>query len=224
MIRLKKFAGGTAELLRTEAGPFLTGRASLTEKWDFTMLLFWYVLMPAVTANGFLSAYVIHSIWTQADHPYIHPALPYLYVGLLLAIVTLHHSVARGIASTVKFYFWSTAIYTAAMPLAGWSFVRHLFLRPAFVRTPKNHEEAKAGLAELIFMAGLGFTAVALSIIWRSPFSPFLAGQGVAYFSYPLYGELCSQSLLGRIATWIIFIPGILMLFALYAMWKWGRF
>lgn len=223
MIRLKKFAGGTVELLRREVIAFLSGPAQVVEKWDLFMMVFWYVLMPLVVFNGFLGAYVCHRLWIEGL-PYLHPVLPYLYSWMLLSILVLNISVTQGGAMAFRFYFWSTAIYTTAMPLAGLSFVKHLFSQPTFVRTPKNREEARLSVVESSFMVVLGSAAMICALAWISPFSPLLAGQGIAYLSYPLYGKLCSDSLLGRFSRMLVNVPGILMLFALYAMWKWGRF
>jgi len=223
MIRLRKFAGGTAELFRRKALPFLVGPASIVEKWDFAMQLFWYVLMPLVTLNGFLGAYVTHRLWTEGV-PYLHPVLPYLYTWLLFSLFALKLSITQDWGAAFKFYFWSTAVYAAAMPLASFSFVKHLFFRPIFRRTPKNKERTRLSFAESSLMILLGLAAITCADQWFSPFSPILAGQGIAYLSYPVYSKLCSHSLLGTVARLLIYVPGLLMLFALYAMWVWGRY
>jgi cellulose synthase/poly-beta-1,6-N-acetylglucosamine synthase-like glycosyltransferase len=223
MIRLRKFAGGTAELFRRKALSFLVGPASVVEKWDFGMQLFWYVLMPLVTLNGFLGAYVTHRLWTEGV-PYLHPILPYLYTWLMFSLFSLKVSITQDWGTAVKFYFWSTAVYAAAMPLASFSFVKHLFFRPVFRRTPKNGERTRLGFVESSLMILLGLAAITCANQWFSPFSPILAGQGIAYLSYPLYGRLDSNSLLGAVARLLIYVPGFLMLFALYAMWGWGRY
>ena len=69
ILRLRKYAGGTAQLFRQEAVPFLLGRANLAEKWDALMQLSWYFLMPLVTLNGFLSGYVLHTMRQQGPMP-----------------------------------------------------------------------------------------------------------------------------------------------------------
>jgi cellulose synthase/poly-beta-1,6-N-acetylglucosamine synthase-like glycosyltransferase len=78
VIRVRKYASGTAELFRREIFPFLVGRATLVEKWDLVLMLGWYVLMPLIFANGFLAAYVCHRYWTEGV-PLLHPLLPYLF-------------------------------------------------------------------------------------------------------------------------------------------------
>lgn len=223
MIRLRKFAGGTAELFRRKALPFLAGPASIVEKWDFGMQLFWYMLMPLVTLNGFLGAYVTHRLWLEGV-PYLQPTLPYLYTWLLFSLFAVKISITQDWGTAVKFYFWSTAVYAAAMPVASFSFVKHLFFRPVFRRTPKNGEQTRLSFAESSLMILLGLAAITCANQWFSPFSPILAGQGIAYLSYPLWGKLCSNSLLGAVARLLIYVPGFLMLFALYAMWVWGRY
>lgn len=223
MVRLKKFAGGTAELFRFELPAFLKGPASFTEKWDFFIALLWYILMPLVVFNGFLSGYVIHKLWL-AGEPVLHPMLPFLYTGMLLVILVLHLSVTSNVKVAFRFYFWSTAIYTAAMPLAGFAFVKHLLprlSRPTFERTPKN-ETVKPSTKESTWMIALGILALVMSYFWISPFTPFLLGQGVAYVCYPLYGNLCSDSFRGKLSRLLIYLPGLLMIAALYVMWKWA--
>jgi cellulose synthase/poly-beta-1,6-N-acetylglucosamine synthase-like glycosyltransferase len=223
IIRLKKFAGGTAELGRREVIPFFIGPARTVEKWDFVMMLFWYVLMPFVTINGFLGAYVCHVLWST-HLPYLHPLLPYLYSWMIICIFVIHISVAKNVRAALLFYFWSTAIYTAAMPVAGWSFMKHLFRQPSFERTPKNKEEKKTSLSESWFVSILGLIAIICSVIWWSPFSPLLLGQGIAYSSYRIYGYLCSHSRLGAAARILVYLPGIFMIVALYTMWSLGRY
>ena len=222
VVRLKKFAKGTAELLRGEMVSFVKGPASPVEKWDFFMMLFWYVLMPFVTVNGFLGAYVCHRLWREGL-PYLQPILPYMYTWMLLSIFAMNLSVTRTWRASLRFYFWATAIYTAAIPVAGLSFVRHLFAKPSFDRTPKNQEK-KLGAAESVLMTIFGALAIVYSIRWLSPFTPILLGQGIAYASYPLYGKLCHKSFLGLLSRLLIYLPGLFMLLALYAMWRWGRF
>jgi cellulose synthase/poly-beta-1,6-N-acetylglucosamine synthase-like glycosyltransferase len=223
VIRMRKFAGGTAELIRRWMIPFLLSPVTLAEKWDFTMMLSWYVLMPFVTANGFLAAWVCHGYWVE-DFPYLHPALPFLYTWLVLLVFAFVTALSRSWVDAVRFYFWSTAIYTATLPLAAWSFIKHLVLTPSFARTPKNREQVRLGAPGSVFMVLLGCAAVALSAVWISPFSPVLAGQGAAYLCYPLYGRLCSKSPLGTLARAAVYLPGVLMLFGLYAMWRWAYF
>ncbi|MDP1548406.1 MAG: glycosyltransferase family 2 protein [Anaerolineales bacterium] len=223
MVRLRKFASGTAELIRREVPRFLLSPAHFVEKWDLLMMLIWYPLMLFVTINGFLGAYVCHKLW-EDGLPYLHPVLPYIYTWFLLSIFALHLSITKGVSSAIKFYFWSTAIYTAATPIAGLSFWRHIFTKPTFNRTPKNQEKTKLGILGPIFMVALGFFALFYSYNWISPFSPLLAGQGIAYISYPLYSKLNSDSLLGSFSRVIVYIPGLFMIIAIYAMWKWGTY
>jgi len=224
VVRLKKFAKGTAELFRVEMKPFLWGPASRIEKWDFFMMLVWYMLMPLVTINGFLGAYVCHRLWIEGL-PYLQPLLPYLYTWMLLSLFAISLSVSRPWFTALRFYFWATAIYSAALPVAGVSFLKYAFLRlrPSFERTPKNQPKSLS-LVECISMLILGALALVCSYRWRSPYTPILLGQGIAYCSYPLYGKLCSKSFLGRLSRLFIYLPGCCMLFAIIAMWIWGRY
>jgi hypothetical protein len=147
-----------------------------------------------------------------------------LYSWLLLSLFALKVSITQGWVRALRFYFWSTAIYATAMPLAALSFVKHFFVRAEFKRTPKNGEETALDFVESSLMVLLGLTALVCAITWLSPFSPVLAGQGVAYLSYPMYGKLCLRSPIGTISRWLVYIPGSLMLLAIYVMWNWARF
>jgi hypothetical protein len=221
MVRLKKFSGGTAELFRKELISFLRGPASITEKWDLIMQLAWYFLIPMIVINGFLSALIVHNLWKQSI-PYLHPILPYLYTMMLIGILSVSLSVMEG-KFALKFYFWSTAIYTSAMPLAGLAFIKHLFIKPIFRRTPKNGEKTSLNWVDIIIMVLLGACALLLAICLPSPFSPILIGQGAAYLSYPLYNWLDKASRIGTVARGLVYLPGICMLIGLIATWTWGR-
>jgi cellulose synthase/poly-beta-1,6-N-acetylglucosamine synthase-like glycosyltransferase len=222
MTRLKKFASGSAELMRHEFPSFLGSTASWIEKWDFILAILLYVLMPLLVLNGFLSAYVVHTIFSSSSVPYFHPALPYIYSWLFVALFSLSLSVTKSFGRALRFYFWSNAIYTASFPVAGWYFLKHLFTRPNFQRTPKNRRKTGLSVEESFLMACLGIGAIACAFVWLSPFSPALIAQGVAFLSYRLYAELSSSSVMGKIARLSVPLPGILYLFALYAMWQWG--
>ncbi|HLF25574.1 MAG TPA: glycosyltransferase family 2 protein [Anaerolineae bacterium] len=229
MIRIRKYAGGTAETLLREAAAFFSSSASRVEKYDFGMQVSWYVLAPVMVLNSFLSAYVVHGLWIGGLIR-LHPLLPYLYSRMLLflwVVITswlVVVSITQNWQKAWRFYFWSTAIYTSAMPLTGLSFIKHLFARPIFKRTPKNGEATRLSWVESIFMIFLGLTAVTCALTWLSPFSPVLIGQGVAYLSYTLYGRLCTRSLLGTLSRKLVYIPGLLMLVAIFTMLKWGRY
>jgi hypothetical protein len=223
MIRIKKFSGGTAELFRREILRFLSSSASFTEKWDLLMQLGWYFLMPAIVLNGYLSAYVVHTLWVE-NIPYLHPVLPYLYTLIFVNLFSVNLSVMRNFSSALKFYFWSTAIYTSALPLAGLSFLKHLFIKPTFERTPKNSEKTSINIIDKTIMLCLGILAIVLAFHWFSPFSPILIGQGIAYISYPFYNWIDNTKLKGIIGRCLVCLPGLFMLIGLIATWIWGRF
>jgi len=222
LTRLNKFSGGSAELIRKELGPFFLSPVSWVEKWDFTMAMAWYVLMPCLLVNGFLSAYVVHILW-RGELNYLHPWLPYLYTWLLIALVGLCVSVTRTGKQAVRFFFWSTAVYTAALPVCSWAFTKHLFLSPKFERTPKGREPTTVRFHELVLAGCFGVLALALAMSWWSPFSPILLGQGVAFLSLGLYMRLSSMSSLGRLARLLVYLPGFLYLTGLYAVWAWAK-
>ncbi len=105
MIRLKKFASGTAELSRSKVFPFLLGPAKTVEKWDFTMMLFWYIMTPFIVLNGFLGSFVTFRL-CEEGLPFLHPVLPYLYTFMLFGILALQVSVTENFTAAVRFYFW----------------------------------------------------------------------------------------------------------------------
>ncbi|MCX6081627.1 MAG: glycosyltransferase [Chloroflexi bacterium] len=223
LLRLRKFSGGTAELIHHELFHFLVGKGSFPEKWDMLFMLIWYLLMPLLVINGFLGSYVVHELWVD-NISYLHPVLPYLYLWMFSASISLSVSSTHSFTKAAKFYFWSAAIYSASLPLASLSFLSGLFRKPQFKRTPKNAERTEMKILDSVIMVILGIAAIFCSYIWLSPFSPILAGQGVAYLCFPLYNQLNLNSPSGKIARFIIYIPGLAMIFALYAMWQWGRY
>lgn len=223
LTRLRKFAAGSAELIRKELGPFLTSSISWVEKWDFCMAMMWYVLMPLLVANAYLSAYVVHILWSTR-FPYIHPWLPYVYTWLLLVVLALCASVTRTWKDAVHFYFWSSAVYSAVLPLCSWAFVKHLFVAANFSRTPKEKQHlTRIRVADISLSGVLGGAALVLAFRWWSPFSPVLVGQGVAFMSLGLYTRLCSTSMLGRLARVLVYLPGVFYLVGLVAVWLWAR-
>ncbi len=223
LIRLRKFSSGTAELIRNELIRFLRGKGAFTEKWDMLLMLIWYMLMPLLVLNGFLGGYVVHRLWTE-NLSYLHPILPYLYIWMFMVTLSLSISSTKNAGQAIKFYFWSSAIYLASLPLASVSFIIGFFKPPRFDRTPKNAEGTPTKIWDAIPMILLGVLAIYYSFQWLSPFSPVLGGQGLAYICFPLYSKLNSQSALGTFARGLIYFPGILMILALYSMWMWGRY
>ena len=223
LLRLRKFSGGTAELVRQEITGFLFGEGSLPEKWDMVIMLAWYLLMPLLVINGFLGSYVVHRLWID-NISYLHPVLPYLYIWMLLANISLSISSTGNLTKTLKFYFWSSAIYIASLPLASASFLGGLVSKPKFRRTPKNGERTFINKFDSVFMVALGALAIYCSFRWLSPYSPLLAGQGIAYLSFPFYNSLNLNTIGGKISRFIINIPGLAIIFALFAMWQWGRY
>jgi cellulose synthase/poly-beta-1,6-N-acetylglucosamine synthase-like glycosyltransferase len=63
VVRLGKFAGGSAELLRSASLEFFRSeKVSLTEKIDFLMLHLWYPLSTLAFLNSYLSGYVCYRL------------------------------------------------------------------------------------------------------------------------------------------------------------------
>jgi glycosyltransferase involved in cell wall biosynthesis len=219
IIRLKKFGSGTAELIRKSAFEFIFSKAHIVEKWDFSLMILWYIMIPFIVLNGFISTYVTHIYWIN-EIPYIHPVLPYLYTYLLMSIFVILLSLKQSNTySSMRFYFWSLAIYSASLPIVGLCFLKSLFIKPIFSRTPKSTELTRLKLFDTLFTLLIGITAVIMAVEFWSPFSWFLLGQGMAYLSFPFYPYLNNNNILGQIIRTIIILPGILMITALIALW-----
>ena len=142
---------------------------------------------------------------------------------MLISLFSICFSVVENNLSAIKYYFYSTAIYTSAMLIAGISFIKHLFSNPKFNRTPKNSEKTTLNLFEILIMQVLGVLAVTFSIYWESPFSPILLGQGLAYISFQVYNWLNLRNMRGIIARLLVYLPGLCMLLGIVGTWIWGK-
>jgi len=227
MARLGKFAGGSAELLRRGgAGGFLLSRrVFLSEKADFLMLLLWYPLCSFALANMYLSGYVCHRLWTDSNKiPFLHPVLAYLFILMLVLSIPVMVSSTRGILDVTRYWFWSMAVYAAALPNTACHFLVHVRRAPTFTTTPKGLGRAPSLFWHGTAMVPLGIVTLILSKLWYSPFSFILASYGAAFVSFPLYFRLAEESILGRLARLAIWIPGAFSLIGTYAMWTRGKF
>lgn len=212
VIRLRRYAAGTADLIRKERY-FWTGQAHAAEKWDALMQLAWYPLVPVIIFNGFLTAYALHKR-SHTGASYLTLVLLLVYAAVFVTLVCRFVAMSgeRRVGS-LRFYLCSTAVYASAMPMAGISFVTYLVRDlQTFDVTPKNGERRALAVRDAVITVSLGCLTVAAAILWYSPFSPIVAGQGVAYLCYPLYGCLCEASLVGTAARLMLYPPGILML------------
>lgn len=222
IVRLRKFSSGSAELFRREVGAFLKGRASLTEKLDFIMLLAWFPALPLIVANGFLSGYVCGR-WWEGGIRALHPVLPYLFLAMFFGSIGIIASVTDRLSDALRYWFWAMAVYGAAMPVAAWNFLIHLLRKPRFHTTPKGDAKSPRLVLASCCSVLLGLCAVLLAYKWLSPFSPVLAANGMAYLSFPLYLALDRSGPIGWLARRIVWAPGLLFVTALWTMWYWGR-
>ncbi len=222
LVRMRKFAGGTAELFRKSFLNFLQSGASLTEKFDLCMLLAWYFLMPLVVLNGFLSALVCSKAH-QTGFPVLHPVMPHLFLLMFLLSLPVARSATVSVVESVRFWFWATAIYTSILPIAAWRFLVHLFKDPTFDRTPKGAEKPPSFHGNAF--ANVFFGGVAMWFSWNywSPFSPILMSQATAYVLFPTFRSLNENSWSGRLARSLVILPGLFLIWGLIAMWWWTR-
>lgn len=223
VIRLTKFAAGTAELFRnTETRKFLR-EAPLAQRLDLVMLLAWYPLMPLVLGNLYLSAFVCYKL-SAVGVSLLHPAMPYLF----LLMFALHIYVLWSVGPfwrAVTFWFHAVALYQSTIPMAAWSFVRFMFGRrsPGFSRTPKEDADPIHSLADVV-MLGIGLAGLAAAFWWRSPFSFLVGSHGASHILFPLFRWINVDKLRGRVARALLWLPGALLIGALFAMWAFAKF
>ncbi len=219
--RLCKFSGASAELIRKIVPQFIFNKSvSWIEKWDFGVMLFWYFLMPIIVINGFVSAYVTNYFWINRV-PYIHPILPYLFTYMLLTLLLIIISTQENkIWVSLKFYFWTSAIYSATLPLTGFYFLKGFFIKPKFTITPKEKNINKLNKTSIILVVILGLSGIGFSLYYWSPFSWFLLGHSLSYCLYPLFINLNIDNFIGKLSRILIYIPGTLMIIALIALWQ----
>jgi cellulose synthase/poly-beta-1,6-N-acetylglucosamine synthase-like glycosyltransferase len=229
VLRIRKFASGSAELLRKYVLRFVLGRMreatpqthGLTVRLDMFMLVAWFLLMPLILFNGYLSAWVCHRLWVL-EIPYLHRLLAYLYLATFMAGIPVLASITNRTGVAMRYWFWATAVHTATIPLAAVSFLVHLVRSPVFHRTPKGNMPSPRYPVVGILMFLLGLGTICLSYIWWSPFSPVLACWGICFASFFLYQHLDSSGGIGKLSRIIVYIPGIVYMAALYTMWRYA--
>jgi cellulose synthase/poly-beta-1,6-N-acetylglucosamine synthase-like glycosyltransferase len=221
LTRWGKFAGGAAEILRCHYPSFLFGRrGSFTERFDAAMLLATYALMPLYLANLFLSAYLCHRFYLeQIAVP--SRSLSFAFLAILVVSFSTGFSVARNPWHAIRFWFWSYAVYMAALPTAAGRFVWHLIQRPGFHRTPKGNALSSAFPVMGAATIGFGAVAIAAALAWPSPFRFILASAGIAFASFPLYAALHAETPRGWFARIIVYVPGLTFLIGFREMCLW---
>ena len=223
VVRLMKFAAGTAELFRSrETREFLLGCPGCAQL-DFVLLLAWYPLMPLVLANIFLSTYVCHRL-DFLGLTLLHPLLPYFFLLMFGLNLCVFWTVAP-FQRAATFWFRCVALYQSTIPAAAYNFVRYAFsgARPPFLRTPKEDARPRHGALD-VCMPILGVFGLCAALRWRSPFSFVLASHSVAHVFFPLFRWLNVDNLRGVFARTLIFLPGALLIVALFAMWASAKF
>lgn len=123
----------------------------------------------------------------------------------MLSSLALCISVGEHWVDALRFYFWSGAVFMAALPLLSWAFLTHLCRPAVFHRTPKHGDRERLALSQWLSAVLFGVAAVVLSFVWYSPFSPVLAGKGLAFLSFPLYAHLGEDSATGQLARVAVF-------------------
>jgi cellulose synthase/poly-beta-1,6-N-acetylglucosamine synthase-like glycosyltransferase len=223
LVRLRKSAGGTAQLFRCNAYSFLRGKTSLVEKYDLVMLLLWYPLSGLMLLNGFLSAYVCHRLVGTGGAAF-YPITSNFLIALFFLPFAVQWSLPLSCLSVLRHWFWSLAINTSGLPIATGHFYFYFLSghRPLFVPTPKGLDRLHPSLRSRVGSVMLGLSALALAWQWWSPFSPVLAAQGVAYSCLPLYCHINDKNAIGWFSRASAWIPGSLLFVGLYYMWFWN--
>ena len=220
--RWAKFTGGAAELLRFYYPRFLLGKAgSFTERYDAGLLLVTFALLPLYLVNLFLSAYLCHRFHESGV---VVPARPlsFLFLTMLLISASMGVSVTPNVFDACRFWFWSYAVYMAALPSAAGRLIWHLFFRPEFDRTPKGTARSARFPVTGAMTVLLGWLALTAAWQWWSPFRLVLASAGIAFVSFPLYRYLHQrQSIIGSVARSLVYAPGLTFLVAFREMWLW---
>jgi len=140
-----------------------------------------------------------------------------LHIPIFLSTTTSAVGVAR-------YWCWSTAVYAASLPISVYRFLIHLWIPPSFQVTPKGNVRSGPRKSQMAVLVPLGIVTLWLSKFWYSPFSLILASYGVAFLCFPAYFYLAEQSVWGQIARSMAWIPSLLFIGGLYAMWTLGRF
>lgn len=221
-VRLKKFSGGTGQLLRTCVARFLKGPAHPSEKLDLLILLGNFFLMPILIVNGFVSCFVCGRLW--AWHvSMLHPVLPYVFVGMFILTMSVLCGVARSLSTGIRFWFWAMAVYMSCVPVGAVRFLAACVgWEPGFVPTGGSKGRQGLSLMETLGTIGIGVLASIAAWTWVSPFSLVLTAQSISWVSTPVYKFLHRRSASGVIARAVVPLPGLAWLASLYAMWFWG--
>lgn len=222
LIRITKYSGGAAELLRRFMPGFLLGGASVTEKIDAVLQLATYLLMPLALVNLWISTYLCHYL-RPGERAQFSPWAPYLFLGMFLLAFPVLVSVQRSVVRALRHWFWAFSIYAAALPPAAMHFLMALVRRPIFRRTPKGWDSTPTDhvLDAVLFL--LGLCGLGFAWFFWSPFSPILAATATAHVCVPLYRWLHKgSSFAGRLSRLIIYLPGMLFIVGLVMMWLWA--
>jgi len=167
LVRITKFASGAAELLCSRFWKFafdrLTSRA-MVEAYDAGMLLATYAFVPLILFNVLLSAYTCSRLWVQGAE-LLAPGLSYLFLGMFFVSFAVSVSVSPSAAHAARHWFWAFGVYSSAMPLVGYSFVRALFRKPAFLPTPKFGHDSPA----FAWTGAVSYLLVRLRRHWLGP-------------------------------------------------------
>lgn len=220
-IQLSKYAAGTSELICHSYFKFLRGPAHWVEKLDATLWLTGYASMPLVLLNLPLSAWLAHVVWQQ-QLSLLPPGLASIFVGMTLLNFPVLVSVTDTIGGGTHRFFWTFAIYNAALPVAAVSFVRHFWKRPVFRRTPKGNHPASSVRAESCLTVLVGMTFTAMALWWHSPFSLLIGSVAAAQLLFPLLQHLHTSSGTGSVARTLVWLPGILFVTGVLDMWLRG--
>ena len=222
VVQLSKYAAGAAELLVRHYPRYLCGPANLIEKADAGIWLASYSLFPILLANLPLSAWLSHRIWHDGL-VLLESNLAVGFIGMFLLSFPPLISVTPSMWKAIRHWFWSFAVYNAALPAAAWSFLLHLWKRPDFNRTPKGDWSSPRLRLTGLITALSGIVYLTLAARWSSPFSLLVGAAGMSQALFPILRFLhIERGIRGTVSRLIVWIPGLMFLAGVVAMWLLG--
>jgi cellulose synthase/poly-beta-1,6-N-acetylglucosamine synthase-like glycosyltransferase len=219
VVRLSKYAAGAAELLTRYFPAYLKSPAHVVEKVDLGAWLCGYALFPVLLVTLPVATWLNHQVWSEGL-AILPPVLAAGFVGMFLVSFAPLISVTASWGGAIKHWFWSFAAYAAAMPVAAFSFVIHLFGRPRFRCTPKGGRASPRHILAGALTCLTGLSLVLLALLWASPFGWVTASFGSAQMMFPLLLHLHRER--GFAVRLLVWLPGLLFAWGIASVWLRG--
>lgn len=219
VVRLSKYAAGAAELLTRYFPRYLRSRADMAEKIDLGAWLCGYALFPVLLVILPAATWLNWKVWSEGL-AILPPMLAAGFVGMFLVSFAPLISVTNSLGSACRHWFWSFAVYGAALPVAAYAFVVHLFGRPRFRCTPKGGRAAPRHVLAGTLTCLTGLSLVFLAVLWPSPFSWVTASFGSAQILFPWLRHLHGER--ANVVRALAWLPGLLFAWGVASVWLRG--